>query len=163
MHELLISTHASLAFWHNILAQRTTLLLLVLISLIGSIAESARYRSTRDNHVVGVMSRCESNKSRFTLFTNSEGRSHMINTWQYADAHTLRAGLVYSGNAKAMHANNSGFGFVEVYMQAKTIKSQRQCRRKINGNRPSEKFKYAQDSLQFVKRTYSDFQVNMHI
>ena len=35
----------------------------VLTSLIGSIAESARYLSTRDNHVVGVISRCESNES----------------------------------------------------------------------------------------------------
>ena len=37
----------------------------VLTALIGSIAESARYLSTRDNHVVGVMSRCESNESPF--------------------------------------------------------------------------------------------------
>ena len=29
-----------------------------------STAESANYMSTRDNHVVGVMSRCESNESR---------------------------------------------------------------------------------------------------
>ena len=28
----------------------------------------------------------------------------------------------YLGSAKATHANKSGFGFVEVYMQAKTIK-----------------------------------------
>ena len=34
-----------------------------LTSLIGSIAESARYLSARDNHVIGVMSHCESNKS----------------------------------------------------------------------------------------------------
>ena len=35
--------------------------------------------------------------------------------------------------------------------------------KKINGNRPSEKFKYTQDLLQFVKRTYADFQLNMRI
>ena len=28
----------------------------------------------------------------------------------------------YSGSGKATHANKSGFGFVEVYMQAKQIK-----------------------------------------
>ena len=28
----------------------------------------------------------------------------------------------YSGSPKATHANKSGFGFVEVYMQAKTIR-----------------------------------------
>ena len=32
--------------------------------LIDSTAESASYMLTRDNHVVGVMSRCESNKSQ---------------------------------------------------------------------------------------------------
>ena len=32
--------------------------------LIDSTAESARYTLTRDNHVVGVMSLCESNESR---------------------------------------------------------------------------------------------------
>ena len=31
---------------------------------IDSTAESASFMSTRDNHVVGVMSRCESNESR---------------------------------------------------------------------------------------------------
>ena len=68
--KLLISVHAPTGFL-TILAlrlylQRTTLLLMVdnLTSLIASIAESARYLSTRDNHVVGVMSRCESNESR---------------------------------------------------------------------------------------------------
>ena len=35
--------------------------------LIDSTAESASYILTRDNHVVGVMSRCESNESRFPL------------------------------------------------------------------------------------------------
>ena len=43
-------------------------------------------------------------------------------------------------------------------MQAKTMSE-----KKINGTKPSENFKYTQDSLQFVKRTYADFQVNMHI
>ena len=36
---------------------------------IDSTAESASYMLTRDNHVVGVMSRCESNKSQ--IETNS--------------------------------------------------------------------------------------------
>ena len=40
-----------------------------LTSLIGSIAESARYLSARDNHVIGVMSRCESNESRTCMST----------------------------------------------------------------------------------------------
>ena len=31
--------------------------------MIDSTVESANYMSTRDSHVVGVMSRCESNKS----------------------------------------------------------------------------------------------------
>jgi len=55
----------------------------------------------------------------FTLFTDSEGRSHMINTWQYADAR-IRAG-------PELVPKLGMPGFVEVYMQ---VKSQRQVRRK---------------------------------
>ena len=46
----------------------------------------------------------------------------------------------YSGSAKAVHANKSGFGFVWVYIQAKTNKTVEED--KII--RPSEKFKYTQ-------------------
>ena len=35
--------------------------------------------------------------------------------------------------------------------------------KKIDGNGPTEKFMYTKDLLQFVKRTYGDFQFNMHI
>ena len=55
----------------------------------------------------------------FTLFTNSEGRSHMINTWQYADAR-IWAGPEFVPKLGML-------GFLEVYMQ---VKSQRQVRRK---------------------------------
>ena len=36
--------------------------------LTDSTAESANYMLARDNHVVGVMSRCESNESRLVTF-----------------------------------------------------------------------------------------------
>ena len=80
-------------------------------------------------------------------------------TWLTRDSMPMRAPArrtgTYSGSAKTTHANKSGFGFVEVYMQAKTNKSQRKCRRKeiklIDPLRNSSIHK------QFVKRTYADF------
>ena len=37
--------------------------------LVDSTAESANYMSTRDNHIVGVMSHCESNESLYRTGT----------------------------------------------------------------------------------------------
>ena len=54
-----------------------------------------------------------------TLFTDSEGRSHMINMWQYADAR------IWAG--PELVPKLGMLGFLEVYMQ---VKSQRQVRRK---------------------------------
>ena len=44
---------------------------------IDSTAESANYMSTRDNHVVGVMSRCESNKSRTGMLGGGWERGYL--------------------------------------------------------------------------------------
>ena len=62
----------------------------------------------------------------FTLFTDSEGRSHMTRaSMPMREPVPASWTRTYLGSAKATctHANKSGFGFVEVYMQAKTIKS----------------------------------------
>ena len=64
--------------------------------------------------------------SGFTLFTDSEGGSHMTRgSMPMREPVPASWTRTYLGSAKATctHADKSGFGFVEVYMQAKTIKS----------------------------------------
>ena len=60
-------------------------------------------------------------KMGFTLFTDSEGGSHMtLGSMPMREPVPASWTRTYSGSAKAMHANKLGFGFVEVYMQAKS-------------------------------------------
>ena len=54
----------------------------------------------------------------FTLFTDSEGGSHMTGgSMPMREPVPATWTRTYSGST---HANKSGFGFVEVYMQAKS-------------------------------------------
>ena len=56
----------------------------------------------------------------FTLFTDSEGGSHMtLGSMPMREPVPASWTRTYSGSAKPTHANKSDFGFVEVYMQAK--------------------------------------------
>ena len=68
MHALTFNNFTSFTYW-----QRTTLAAGRCYrgrGLIDSTAESASYMLTRDNHVLRVMSRCESNKSQTRTFEN---------------------------------------------------------------------------------------------
>ena len=53
----------------------------------------------------------------FTLFTDSEGGSHMTRgSMPMRKPVPASWTRTYLGSAKATHSNKSGFGFVEVYM-----------------------------------------------